>query len=143
MNQPLRLGLPMTKSKYIAALDGDEGVEMGIDSLLQAEPVATPPASFEDERHKDPKVMEVIRFLEQGILPDDEKRARKLALQEHQYVIVDKVLYHLYSKQADHKQVVVPEHLRKTIMEETHRRPMSGHFSGQRLFNTLRRRWWW
>ena len=63
--------------------------------------------------------------------------SQKLALQEHLYVVVDGVLYHLHSKRAEHKQVVVPEHLRKTIMEETHRGPMSGHF------NTLRRCWWW
>lgn len=74
----------------------------------------------------------MIRFLEDGVLPEDNNRARKLALQENLFVIIDRVLYHLDSKRDHHKQVVVPSHLQK-----------SGHFSGQRLFNTLRTRWWW
>ena len=81
--------------------------------------------------------------MEEGVLPEDGKHACKLALQEHLFVIVDQVLYHLDSKQDHRKQVVVPSHLRRQIMEETHRGPMSGHFSGQRLFNTLRCHWWW
>ena len=87
---------------------------------------------MEDEQRKDPGVMEVIRFLEDGVLPEDNNRARKLALQENLFVIIDRVLYHLDSMRDHHKQVVVPSHLQK-----------SGHFSGQRLFNTLRMRWWW
>ena len=43
---------------------------MGISSLLQGEPVPTPPTSFKDEQRKDPKVMKVIKFLELGILPE-------------------------------------------------------------------------
>ena len=127
----------------VAVIGGGGDTTMDIGDLLRSDPVATKQTSFETEQRKDTKVMEVINFLENGDLPDDEKQARKLALQEHTYVMIDGVLYHLDSKREHHKQVVVPQHLQKTIMEETHRGPMSGHFSGQRLFNTLRRRWWW
>ena len=41
------------------------------------------------------------------------------------------------------QRVVVPAHLKVKVMEETHRGPMGAHFSGNRLFNTLARHWWW
>ena len=37
--------------------------------------------------------MEVIRFLETGLLPGDEKRAKPLALTQSQYLMKDDVLY--------------------------------------------------
>ena len=96
-----------------------------------------------EEQRKDPRVFEVIHLLESGELPADEQRARKLALQENLYVVVDGVLYHLDPKQTGSKRAVVPQHLREQVMEQSHRGPMAGHFSGHRLFNTLSRHWWW
>ena len=55
-------------------------------------------------------------------------------------MVIDGVLYHLDPKQKLHRQVIVPEHLKKQIMEETQ---MAGHFSGHQLFNTLSTHWWW
>ena len=37
----------------------------------------------------------------------------------------------------------MPEHLRQQILTGAHSSPYSGHFSGQRLYNTLTTRWWW
>lgn len=133
----------LAEDEIQVAAVGSEDSGMNIDSLLQSNSASTPLISMEDEQRKDPDVMEVIKFLEDGVLPGDRDRARKLALQENLFVIIDRILYHLDSKHDHRKQVVVPRHLQKRIMEETHRGPMSGHFSGQRLFNTLRARWWW
>ena len=117
--------------------------ELTITDLLEVEPAVIEPASFAEEQWKDPRVLEVINLLDSGELPADEQRARKLALQENLYVIVDGVLYHLDPKQSGCKQAVVPQHLREQVMEKSHRGPMAGHFSGHRLFNTLSRHWWW
>ena len=129
----------------VAAIGSDDCSvgDRNIDTLLKCDPISGTSASFEEDQRKDPAMVEIIRFLEEGVLPDDPDRARKLALQEHLFVIIDRVLYRLDSKQDHRKQVVVPRHLQEQIMEEAHRGPMSGHFSGQRLFNTLRRHWWW
>lgn len=62
---------------------GSEDPGMNIDSLLQSNSASTPLISMEDEQRKDPDVMEVIKFLEDGVLPGDRDRARKLALQEN------------------------------------------------------------
>ena len=38
---------------------------------------------------------------------------------------------------------MVPEHLRKSITQSVHGGLFSGHFSGNRLFKVLSRKWWW
>ena len=119
------------------------GGETTITELLQSAPVMMEPVSFAVEQRKDPRVLEVITLLENGELPADERRARKLALQEHLFVVIDRVLYHLDPKQKHRRQAVVPENMRVQIMEESHRGPMAGHFPGHQLFTTLSRHWWW
>ena len=114
---------------------------MSIDQLLCAEPGPTRPRCFGEEQQKDPGLVEVFRFLEEGVVPVGEDRARKLALQENLYTIVNGILYHLDTKSDHLKQVVVPCHLRKQIMEKVHRGHMAAHLSGHRLFQTLQRHW--
>ena len=138
------VGLAEGEVQVTAVDSGGQSVsEMNIDSLLRSDVVPTSLTSLEEEQRRDPEMMEVIKFLEEGVLPEDQNRARKLALQEPLFTIIDRVLYYLDSKQGHQKQVVIPRHLRQRVMKETHRGPMSGHFSGPRLFNTLRRHWWW
>ena len=38
---------------------------------------------------------------------------------------------------------VVPKQLHKRIMEKNYRRPLSGHYSGYRLYNVLSNHWYW
>ena len=121
-------------------------VEVSTESLLKAEPEPHPLAgmnSFSQEQRKDTVVLEIIHFLERGELPSDEGRARKIALQSSMFALMDDVLYFIDPKQSKQQRVVVPMHLRPKVMEESHRGPMGAHFSGNRLFNTLSRHWWW
>ena len=37
----------------------------------------------------------------------------------------------------------MPTQLRDQLLKESHRGMYSGHFSGNRLYNTLVRYWWW
>ena len=86
---------------------------------------------------------EIIDFIEKGALPEDSSRARKIALQESLFCIVDGILYSLDPKHKDHKRAVVPKHLQTQILQETHSSPYGGHFSGQRIYNSLVTHWWW
>ena len=88
------------------------------------------------------KDSQLILFIEKGELPKDDNRARKLSLQESMFVIVDGVLYKVDPKKRS-KQVVVPQHLRKQLIDEYHRRKMAGHFSVDRVFKTMALKWWW
>ena len=137
-------GIAEAEVQVAAVGSRDSGLrELTITDLVEVEPAVIEPPSFAEEQRKDPRVLEVINLLESGELPVDEQCARKLALQENLYVIVEGVHYHLDPKQSGCKQAVVPQYLCEQVMEESHRGPMAGHFSGHMLFNTLSRQWWW
>ena len=48
---------------------------------------------LEDRQRGDLELAQVITYLETGVLPEDHKRARELALSRSQYTLVDGVLY--------------------------------------------------
>ena len=132
----------------VAAVTSHSDKETSIQSLLQLEPGResnhpNESVSFASEQRKDPHVKEIIQFLEKGELPHDPTRARKIAVQGPLFTLVDDVLFYLDPKHNDRRRAVVPEHIRGRVMEENHRGAMGGHFSGNRLYNTLARHWWW
>lgn len=114
-----------------------------IQTLLRRDPVPIGSKPFDEEQRQDPEVMDIIRFLETGELPPDQKRARRIATQQSQFTLIDGVLYFLDAKQEHRCRAVVPSHLQEQILEENHRKWMGGHFSGQRMYSMLVRRWWW
>ena len=111
-----------------------------IPTLLDSEPVGTVAETFGAEQQKDDQLCQVIHFLNTGQLPTDETRARKIALQAPLFAIVDGTLMFI---DKDQKRAVVPSHLQRRIMEESHRGHVGAHFSGQKLFRALSRHWWW
>lgn len=115
-----------------------------IPELLASSDAITPPhTSYSEEQRKDPHLLTVITFLETKTLPADGNTARKLALQAPLYVLMDGVLCFLGGKQLGGRRVVVPSHLKESLMDRTHRGRMSGHFSGPRVYKTLAKTWWW
>ena len=97
---------------------------------------------FESEQAKDPAVKELYEFLQSGKLPEDTVKARKMALRQSQFAIVDGIVYYVDPK-TSHKRAVVPSHLQERILREAHSGSYSGHFSGRRLYNSLTSSWWW
>jgi len=51
--------------------------------------------SLKERQRKDSEHVQVILYLEGGVLPADEKRAQEIALTHSQYEIVDSILYHV------------------------------------------------
>ena len=113
------------------------------DILLQAEPLVGTPTSFGEEQRKDPQLKDIIHFLTTNELPTDNKRARKIAMQQSIFTVVNDVLYYIDPKRDHQKRIAVPKQIREQILEEAHRGVMSGHFSGRRTFSALARHWWW
>ena len=77
-------------------------------------------SSFSEEQRKDPKILEIVRFLEKEELPQEEERARKVALQSPLFILVDDTLFFVDSKSGGRRRAVVPKHLQGQIMEEAH-----------------------
>ena len=96
-----------------------------------------------DEQKNNPEVGELKKFLEQGSLPADSVKARKMALQQALFAVVDGVVYYIDPKRANRRRAVVPKSLRQYLLQQTHSGPFGAHFSGQRMFNTLATSWWW
>ena len=114
--------------------------------LLQSPPVDSVPdsaANYSHEQGKDAEILELRQFLLRGELPDDPWRARKVAAQAPSFVVLDDMVYLIDSKRGHQRRCVVPVHLRMSLMEENHSGPLSGHFSGEKLYKALVRHWWW
>lgn len=144
---------PSTTSTLYQEEEVDPGVSAvnstDLSTLLEAasqEPnlqgLYSQPGFLASEQRKDHKLRDVFTLLEQGDLPDDDKQARKLLLQQSLFTIVDSVLYKVDPRHRS-KQVVVPQQLCKELIQEHHRGKMGGHFSADRTFKSMALKWWW
>ena len=93
-------------------------------------------------QRSDPNLKEIIDYLEEGTLPDDEKRARRLAMERSRFAIVDGILHYCDWKPSQPR-IAVPAELREAILAELHGGRFAGHFAERSLFNTLVERYWW
>ena len=78
-----------------------------------------------------------------NVLLDNTSEAKKVAAQASSFAMVDGILYFIDVKHNHQKRFVVPKQLRTTLMKENHAGPMAGHFSGENLYRSLIRHWWW
>lgn len=120
--------------------------EVDVAGLLETDPICDTldeSPSLATEQLKDDHLWTLINYMETGELPEDLKLSRKIAVQATQFTILDGVIYFLDPKRHFRKRAVVPAHLREKLIAEVHGGPLSGHFSTNRLFNTLSRTWWW
>ena len=127
----------------VASLNSSGKQTENISELLMLsgqKPSTTP---FEVEQRKDGYLAQVFKFLEEGILPADDKLARKVAMQAPLFTVNRKMLYYIDPKPSCKCRVVVPSHFQKKLMEESHRSIMGGHFSGKRTYDSLSQIWWW
>ena len=81
---------------------------------------------------------------ESGKPPESEKQAKKLVLESPQYDMVDGVLHNENPVAPGSWRVVVPKDLRQSLLEEAqHSGRFAGHFSEKRIYETLRKKFWW
>ncbi len=99
--------------------------------------------SFAAEQRKDTSLREIVDYLERGTLPSNTDRSRKLLLQSTRFQILDGIIYFIDPRQRNHQRAVVPIQLRQQVLKDVHSGSYGGHFSGQRLYNTLATKWWW
>ena len=117
--------------------------DVDISQLLTMPPQTQSLTNFDKEQGKDPKLKKIIDYLNKDLLPDDGQEAKKIAAQASQFAIVQNVLYFIDASRQNLRRAAVPSHLQQQIIAEIHGGVMSGHFSGNRLYKTLCRQWWW
>ena len=94
-------------------------------------------------QREDTELKEIIQFLEDGKLPEKEASARRLALEKSRYEMIDGVLYFENSSAPGKSRIAVPQELRLTLISESHDGKFSGHFGEQKVYNLLRKSYWW
>ena len=130
------------REEVIAAVDVEEGTEERM--VLTNELTDIGPLQRACPDSKD-----MIIFIEQGILPEDEQKARKIALTRENYEMMDGKLYFISRprnpKIAKFKPVVrllhVPRALRGEIVESYHHN--NGHIGLEKLHATITAKYHW
>ncbi len=92
---------------------------------------------------EDAKRKVIIDYLLTAKVPEDATLARKLALENPRFSIIDGVLFHEDPWLPGRLQAVVPRKVREQLIQESHDGRFSGHFAEKRTWETLRRQYWW
>ena len=94
-----------------------------------------------DRQRSDPELLNIIQYLDEGMLPQEEKDARQVVLIAGQFTVIDKVLYHLAK---DHSlRVVLAKGDRKRLFRETHDGKFGGHLRENKVYGIIERHYWW
>ena len=96
-----------------------------------------------EQQRRDTKLKVVIEYIEQDVLPSDEKLARKVVLERSRFSLMDGVLYFVDGARGGNLRIVVPDTVKEKLMEEAHAGSLAGHFAARSLYNTLSRMYWW
>ena len=92
---------------------------------------------------KDANSRAMMVYLEKEELPEDEKAAKKLILENKCFGMVEGVLHHEHP--TDHAKwcMVVPMEEQPKLLEEHHGGRFAGHFAERKMYSTLRQQYWW
>ena len=90
----------------------------------------------------DPLCHDLIKFVEQGILPDEEKKSAYVKQHGKNFTIVSKVLMRDGGKKVA-LQLVVPPKYRPVLMEAEHAKYWGGHGGSGQLYQRLKQRYHW
>ena len=98
---------------------------------------------IKQEQRSDPDLLPMIEYLESGKLPAEEQTSRKIVIESPKFELIDGVLYFEYPSSPHHWCIVVPKHLRQTLLEEAHSGQFAGHFAEKKVYDRFRRYYWW
>ena len=97
--------------------------------------------SLKERQQKDPELLQVILYLEGGVLLADDKRAQEIVLTHSQYEIVDSILYHV---EKDNTLRVIPAtEDRERLFDEAHNGTLGGHLRDAKIHGQLAKHYWW
>ena len=82
-------------------------------------------------------------YLSNGVLPNDNKFARKLVLENRHFDLLDGVFHHENPHNPGKWCLAVPVSLRPELLEDAHGGLFAGHLGEKRVYDRLRRNYWW
>ena len=93
-----------------------------------------------NQRH-DFRLLLIIKCLENGDLPRDEKAPPELVLGRSQFTLIGGVLYHVEPDKT--LRVIPPTSDQSELFKEVHKGPFSGHLREAKIYSQLCRQYWW
>ena len=91
------------------------------------------PDKTKELQRLDTQLHGLIKYLDTGILPNSQKKARRILLESSDYALIDGLLWHsrvAKSKRTQHLdnyQLILPDTMIKAVIQLYHDSPMSGH----------------
>ena len=119
--------VPDNESEEVAEVAASEAVE----------------SQYAEEQYGDQDFRPLIDYLKDGTLPSDDKEAKKVVLGSKFCDIMDGILYHENPNFPGRWCMAIPRGKRQQLIREAHDGRFSGHFAEKRIFELLRRRYWW
>ena len=98
--------------------------------------VAVGCSEMAEQQKQDPKLKVLVDYMEQGVLPSDERLAKKTVVESSQFSLMDGILYFVDGGRGSNLWIVVPEAFKKKLIEETHAGSLTGHFAARSLYTT-------
>ena len=95
---------------------------------------------LQESQRADPELKPIFDYLEEGILPTEERRAREMVLGKSQFAIVDGVLYHLEDKSL---WIIPPVEARRKLFNEVHEGVYGAHLRDTKMHGELGKYYWW
>lgn len=97
--------------------------------------------TLSDQQRSYPELREIITFLTDSSLPDDDIHARELALTRLQFVMLDDVLYYLAK---DKSLCVIPlASSREKLFLDVHSGLYGAHLREEKIHSQLSKHYWW
>lgn len=100
-------------------------------------------------QRKDPEIGEIIDYLQNDFLPEDNARAKRVLLSEDVYFVDENLLlFHLDSRgrkgyKEIHAQLVLPPPLRYDVLVHAHDDLTGGHLGTSKTYEKLKDRFYW
>jgi hypothetical protein len=116
---------------------------------ISTTPVSMWPWTLEeliDAQHKDESINFIIDFVEYGTLPKDHFQRFHTLMYKREFLMDNGILYRLFDNHVTSttvKQLVVPQPLRKHVLQSSHDAPMGGHYGFNRMFYRIRQHFYW
>ena len=91
--------------------------------------------NIKHRQRKDEEIKMIVDFLENCVLPDDDKKARELLLSRSQYCLMDDVLYYVVADKT--LRLVPPISDCEQLFEEAHSGPFGAHLREAKVHGQL------
>jgi hypothetical protein len=97
----------------------------------------------------DPVIKPIIDYLELQILPDDSKQREVILSDASRCELINGTLYYILPTVGMRKRnellfrLVVPDGLKKQILEENHNKPIAGHLGIKKTYERISRSYYW